>query len=253
MSKPLIPARVLIGVPARDTVATFFAYDLAHLTGYTGVKWVGPGQPIEALRIFFSDGTLIAPQRYDIVMHAFATKATHILWLDSDMRFPADTLIRLLARNRECVGANYSGRRVPSGPVAHRGLEQPVTELVYTHEHSTGLERVDGVGMGCLLTRMTVFEKVAAPWFPIQWGVAADGSWAMMGEDMGFFRLALKQGVACWIDHDLTKDVRHVGTFEYRYQHAEMMKDELREKVAGRYIVPEDRVAEEPKVQLVKG
>ena len=47
------------------------------------------------------------------LMHALAVDATHILWLDSDMRFPADTLGRLLARNRDIVGANYCARRFP--------------------------------------------------------------------------------------------------------------------------------------------
>ena len=39
------------------------------------------------------------------------TDATHLLWLDSDMRFPADTLLRLLATNNF---PEFTGRLCPA-------------------------------------------------------------------------------------------------------------------------------------------
>lgn len=227
--------RVVVGVPTKGQVDAMFAYDLARLMGYTGASLI-PGV-VESLRLFFVDGTLIAPQRRDIAASAIGTGATHILWLDSDMRFPSDALAQLLKHGKPIVGANYSGRRMPSGMVAHRWPTPEKAEVVYTYPWSEGLEQVESVGFGCLLTATEVFEKVPEPWFPIQWGKDGKGEWGINGEDVGFLEWARKAGYEVFIDHDLSKRVRHIGGWEYDIAHSIAMKDDLRAE--GRYIVPE--------------
>ena len=69
------------------------------------------------------------------VERAFKLQATHILWLDTDMRFPPDTLFRLLGRKKPIVGANYRARNPPVFPTAVKGLKR-----VDTLEESTGVE-----------------------------------------------------------------------------------------------------------------
>ena len=63
-------------------------------------------------------GTYLPQQRMTLVKEAFQSGSTHILWIDSDMRFPKDALIRLLDRDLPIVGANYPMRRTPIIPTA---------------------------------------------------------------------------------------------------------------------------------------
>jgi hypothetical protein len=239
--------RVVVGVPAKGQVEAMFAYDLARLMGFTGASLIP--DVVESLRLYFVTGTLIAPQRRDIAATALATEATHILWLDADMRFPKDALARLLQHNKPIVGANYAGRRMPFGTVAHRWPTPEKSEIVYTYPWSTGLEAVDILGFGCLLTATEVFRLVPEPWFPIQWGRDALGEWAIHGEDAGFCEWARTAGCHIYIDHDLSHEVRHIGTFEFTHDHALVQKEELR--ADGRYIVPE--TPDPPKPKLVVG
>ena len=77
-------------VPTRDFVNSGFAVDLARLVGFT------VGTSNHKVVIYTSSGTLLSAQRQDLARDAVEAKCTHTLWLDSDMRFPKDSIIRLL-------------------------------------------------------------------------------------------------------------------------------------------------------------
>lgn len=237
--------RILVAYPAHDEVKAMFAYDLARLTGFIGVSMMP--QIVSRMNLLCVNGTLIAPQRRDIAATALANDYTHILWLDGDMRFPKDTLSRLLKHNKPIVGASYPGRRSPFGTTAYRYNDTSKPEVVYTYSWSTGLEKVDVLGMGCLLTEVEVFRKVPQPWFPIQWG-QVNGEWQIHGEDAGFLEWAAKAGYDIYLDHDLSKEVKHIGQIEYEMEHAIILKDDLRAQ--GRYTVPETPDGPKPKLVL---
>ena len=211
------PYSVAICVPVSTECKSLFAYDLARLVGYTSANG---NDIITQLMLFFSEGTLIAPQRTELVDRALTAEATHILWLDSDMRFPKDALERLLARNRPIVGANYTARRMPHGPTAFAtittGVDTDFTRL-YTTPDSVGLEQCAALGFGVALTQMKVFEEIPSPWFATPFVESDDG---FMGEDIYFAVKARKAGFEVFCDHDLSKEVRHIGPMEYAIEHS---------------------------------
>ena len=134
--------------------------------------------------------------------------ATHILWLDADMCFPPDTLKRLLARKVPIVGANYRRRVPPHQFTAATGHRKNLRE-VETTEQSTGLESVNRLGFGVTLIESRVFQKITKPWFQFTYEQGQHG-----GEDEFFCRKANRAGFQPHVDHDLSKQVRHIGTFE---------------------------------------
>ena len=229
-------ARVLVAVPCGDQVQTQFAFSMARMMGYTVGTIVGPGLPLEWLNVAYQPGTLIAPQRRDLVKLALELGATHVLWVDSDTSFPKDALNRLLARDKDYIGIVQSGRRMPFAPTAFvwENPERPTPIFVYPD--STGVLRVDAMGFGFTLCRTEVFRAVPEPWFPIFWGKLANGTWAINGEDVSFQELARKAGYELYVDLDLSRDCGHIGTMEYRTDHALALRDELREQ--GRFTVP---------------
>lgn len=205
------PIRVLVGVPCHDLVAAPFAFDLASMCSATVVA----RKDID-LRLSTWQGTVIHAARRNLVKRALETDCTHILFLDSDMRFPRNTLVRLLSHGVPIVGANYSTRGTPSIPVSFRSSENS-KDRVYTEPDSTGLEAVDGTGFGVMLIDMEVFRALPQPWFSFEWKTPSH----MVGEDLYFSRKARAElGLDTLIDHDLSKEVKHVGTHEYGIEDA---------------------------------
>jgi len=206
INQPRASNRVVIGVPCGDMVSAYFAYDLARLVGYTAMH-----VPDTSLQILFHHGTLIAPQRQDIAKASVAAEATHILWLDADMRFPKQSLEGLLKQDVDIVGANYIRRRPPHYPTAWaKG------NYLWTYEDSEGLVEVDHVGMGLMLTKTRVFEETPMPWFQIPW-VEERGTYR--GEDITFMEAARNAGFKVYVDQSLSWFVQHTGTMEYSHIH----------------------------------
>lgn len=148
-------------------------------------------------------------------------ECSHILFLDSDMMFPRETLGRLLSHGLDIVGCTYSQRHSPRG---------------YTHRSMTGdynvpldLERdtfeVKSMGLGCCLIKTEVFKAIERPWFPVRYlgGVRDDGADAHTSEDIAFFEKATAAGFKAWCDWPLSQEIKHVGMFQFGLEHTEVL------------------------------
>jgi hypothetical protein len=113
--------RIAIVSPARDMCHTAYAHDLAGMIGYTATA-----RPDIILGNYIMLGTMIFDQRIKLAREAVQDGSDYVLWFDTDMRFPKDTLLRLLARE----GLRGSELRHPADPVradlvhAHRERHQ---------------------------------------------------------------------------------------------------------------------------------
>lgn len=219
--------RIAICMPTRDTVAAECTMSLMKLYGHFCTRFVATGQ---AEAMFLTDlGTLLPDMRNALVKVAKDQGATHILWIDSDMTFPPDTIERLLAHGEPIVGASYSQRKEPCKPVAAKG-----GVWVYTEEDSTGLEEVDFVGMGVMLVEARVYDYLDEPWHMTAWSEKARHT---IGEDVYFCRKARAVGAPTFIDHDLSKQVTHLGWKHYRVEDAVRCRPEL---LAAQEAMPEE-------------
>ncbi len=207
-------------IPTRDFVNSGFSYDLARLVGFT------VGNTNHKVVLYTSSGTLLSAQRQDLAKSAIEAGCTHTLWLDSDMRFPKDTIVRLLQHDTGIVCANYAKRRFPTEPIAVRknttDEDAKTIQRVYTEDHSTGLVDVDYCGMGVMLVKAEVYKTMEYPWFAIPWVPNAQD---YMGEDVWFCRRAAENGTITYIDQDLSKEVHHIGSFEFKHEHTLMCRD----------------------------
>ena len=102
--------RLAIAVPARDVMHTHTAFDLANAVGWHCTMF-----PDDTLIPLLSMGTLLVSQRNDLVRLAKEETASHIIWIDSDMRFPPDLFSRLLKHDQDVVAANCPKRRCRCG------------------------------------------------------------------------------------------------------------------------------------------
>lgn len=212
--------RIAVCLPCRDTVHTGFAYDLARLSAYIGATRVPQGAK---LHMFTSQGTLIVDQRQNLVREALKADADYVLFVDSDMRFPKNGFDRLVAHCKPIVAANYSTRRLPPQPVSF--ADEQCVKRVYTTEASAGLEKVYATGMGFMLIDTKVFKSMPQPWFQVGYSTKQHD---FFGEDVFFCHQAAKHGFETFIDHDLSKEVRHIGNLEFSYHHAEACIDDVK-------------------------
>lgn len=229
--------KVAVCVPSGDQVAAQFADSLANLMAFSaaaGVMMREDGKELE-LALLRRQGTYIAQARDELAREALDWGATHMLWLDSDMVFPKDTLFRLLRHNQYIVGANYSTRRSPPRPVAvlELGESKGTDRRLYTTDEDTGLQEVEHMGFGVMLTHANVFHAQAdrtEPFFLDTHGTIAGRGF--VGEDVYFCLRARKLGFHVMVDHDLTKLVAHVGGLTYLMDHALLVREEVEPKPA---------------------
>jgi hypothetical protein len=195
--------RLAIGGPTRDHVPASFAVDAAELYAYT--RELGPwGRNVS---IGWVASTYIHVGREWFLEASRKQGATHVLWLDTDMTFPRSAAVQLFLHDQPIVGCNYVVRQ-PSRLFTARRDDARVPTLA----DCSGLEAVDEIGFGCALMRTEVFDGLARPWF---WHGLNDAG-GDIGEDILCCRALRAAGYPIYIDHDLSKEIGHVGTYIYR-------------------------------------
>jgi len=176
----------------------------------------------DAISLKIMQGTIIQNQRADLCLDAMREGCSHILFIDSDMTFPQDMVQRLLKHDVDIVATNCARRRMPTGPTAQNYDENGNRQPVYTMPDSTGLEEIGSVGTGVMLIKKEVFQNMSEPWFDMPWQTGKRG---YMGEDVFFCKKAQELGFKVYIDHDVSKEIGHIGTFEFKHDHTWVMRD----------------------------
>lgn len=210
--------KIGIAFPARDIVNTAFAFDLASMIGFTAKH-----RPDIDLVCYTSMGTMIFDQRIKLARESIGDGTDYTLWLDTDMRFPKDALIRLLGHDKAIVGANYTSRQIPPEPVSFILTDEGKRwRRVPTLPESKGLERVDGLGFGVCLTKTSVLKSLDLPDKPMFWFQYSLKNQTVLGEDIYFCINAATQGYEIHIDHDLSKEVKHQGMIDFQHEHVDL-------------------------------
>jgi len=200
--QPVLSEQVVICVPTNGNVHAKFTYCLVKAIQFTERQ----GIPVQ---LDMDAGTVLSNQRQVLLTTAIDVhNAEHIMWLDSDMTFPEDVIVRLLEHKKRVVCATYSKRVPPFLPTAFVSID-PV-EPVDTEGH--GLVGVRYTGFGCVLMKASVIDDMPSPHFPLKWH-APSSTWH--GEDMGFCDLLDHNGIKIFCDLDLSREIGHLGQREF--------------------------------------
>lgn len=201
--------RLVVALPCYDSITRETALSLAMLSFRIGQD---PPPGIDFFGIEWRSSSNLPESRHDLAVRALKKhKATHVLWIDSDMDFPQDALHRLLAHDLEIVGCNYPRRVHP-----HISSATDVDKKPF-HPSCIGLSQAGVIGFGLLLMRTTVFERqYDMPLF------AHHDEEGYCTEDVTFCKKVRAQGHEIWVDHDLSREVRHVGSISLGIEHMEV-------------------------------
>lgn len=175
--------KIVIAVPCMDQVPAQFAQCLATL------------QKVDQCVVAFQIGSLIYAARNDLAGIAIQQEADYILWLDSDMVFGSDILIRMLKDLQSGAGDIITGlyfRRVaPFTPVIYDKMEQTEQGTIYTefNEIPDELFEVGGCGFGCVLMPTSICMDMLAKYdtcFNPIGGTGEDLAFCIRAKELGY-------------------------------------------------------------------
>lgn len=218
----MIGKRTLIAVPCHDMIYADFTRCLMELDKPAGTGFA------------MITNTLIYNARNMIAKNAVDAGFDYVLWLDSDMVFPSDTLKRLLEDmdGRDYVSGLCFSRKKNSAPCIQSNLTWEVEDGqvltsadVLTDYPRNALFEVAGSGFACVMTSTVLLSKMVelygAPFYPLMG----------MGEDTTFCFRARQAGFKLYCDSRVK--IGHIGTRvynenSYMFERSVMKQYELR-------------------------
>lgn len=237
--------RIAICVPSGRSWEAPTAMNVAAMAAYSTLR----GIEVCMLSVQTS---MITHARNATVELALKERCDALLWVDSDMKAPADTLIRLMQHNKDIVGATYN-KRVPPYETLGK-LAGPKPDQMHDGLHEALL-----MPGGLLLVKAHVYKKLSYPYYAeaYEWGGddgldcfkammreyfgtvpsedvlsslddTAFGGWIRdnyqlgefgestktWSEDVFFSRKVRRAGFQMWCDIGLTGETVHLGVLE---------------------------------------
>ena len=164
--------------------------------------------------VFCPQSYSIGDSRNLIVEHALEIGYDYIMWVDSDMILPKNTLTTLMSHDKDVVSGVYAYKLIGAENAVTKRFKDKAKDIyedipLKEITESKRLIEVDGVGFGCVLTKVDVFRHIKKPWFRYT---------PNMGEDIYFCRKAQKAGYQVYLDTSIL--CGHVGSVNYNIKEA---------------------------------
>ncbi len=190
--------RILIAIPtARNIEAETFKsiYDLTVPDGYEVNFQYFFGYQVDQVRNLISDWVT---RGYD-----------YLFSVDSDIAFAPDTLVKLLAHDKDLVSGLYIQRKPGQHtlevyrPNEHGG----VNNIPYADIRGRGLVEIAGCGFGCVLVKADVIRTIGYPQFKYHSAIDHKNT---ISEDVYFCRRARDSGFKLYADTSIL--CKHIGS-----------------------------------------
>ena len=136
----------------------------------------------------------------------------YLFSVDSDISFAPDTLVKLLAHNRDMVSGLYI-QRIPGQQILElyeNNNHGGVSNVTYASIRGQGLTEVAACGFGCVLVNSRVMTAVGYPQF--EYHPAIDHA-NTVSEDLDFCRKAIARGFKIWADTTII--CQHTGHYVF--------------------------------------
>lgn len=179
--------RVLIGAPTGMVARNPEFYDdLARLEMPN----------IELAHRTSAHGQSPARNRNIIIDQALEHNCTHIFFLDDDVSFKPDTLVRLLAHDKDIVTGVYLQRNYPHLPIIFdRAFSDGKNAHRFFNDNDNGLVEITNCGLGAVLINTIVFTKLDKPY--VRLGQLSKDHW---DDDIEFFNRVRAAGFKLYAD-----------------------------------------------------
>jgi glycosyltransferase involved in cell wall biosynthesis len=141
-----------------------------------------------------------------IVEAAKDNNCTHVLFIDDDMAYKPDALLKLLEHDEDIISGLYLSRAYPHQPIIFDLADEDGSCFpMYLMGDEPRLKRIEAAGFGFLLIKMNVFDKLEKPY--VRLGELNSEEWC---DDIGFFKRVREAGIKSYCDMDVM--IGHMGT-----------------------------------------
>ena len=190
-------ARVLLGIPSGGSVKTKTMMSIIQVLFQTQAE----------ITLVEREGALGPDNRNHLAQMALDGDYTHLFLVDADMSFPGDILERLLAHNKDLIGAAYNYRAFPRRTVVKMNRDG--------HIHSPdrlpeSLFSCHAIGSGLKLVSTQALAHIPRPWFALDFD--KDGMLSV-SDDVWFCQQAARVGIETFCDPTIRAG--HIGSFEF--------------------------------------
>lgn len=190
---------LLIGLPVHGNINPQVVACLIGLT--SAIKYPG--------KVHLQSNCYVHDARNKIVSEALRIGATHLMFIDADIVFPADGVNRLVEQDKDIIGGLYYRRQPPHLPtICQRDGEKLIIPKDFPKDE---VFEVFGMATGFLLVKTSVFKKLEPPYFYF-----GNFHGRPMGEDIYFCRKARDKGFKIWCDPRIP--LSHIGEYAFDYR-----------------------------------
>lgn len=171
-----------------------------------------------------TDRTYTATAQNTLVEDFLADEeATHLFMTEMDMILPDDTILKLLALDKDIAAGLYFLRGGDGQPCLYQKVLTP-----RDHPYPMSPVRLfptdrpfkaDCPGLGCVLFKRSVFETLTFPWFEVKSGDRGHGS------DLYFFTHVRDAGIEVWVSPNVRCGQIDYCTVSFADYEAKIAKD----------------------------
>lgn len=181
--------KILIAVPCKadipiETVNSLMALDSPYVTS-----------------VRFLQGSLPDDARENMATDAIEEEFTHVLWIDSDMVFDEDALIRLVQDDRDCVTGLAFKRTAPYTPCIYKANKDG--NEIYIDYPKDSLFEISACGCAFQLVKVSALKAVRTTY-----GTMYRRAYPL-GEDISFAKRWTELGGKIYCDSRVK--VGHIG------------------------------------------
>ena len=166
------------------------------------------GGRLELIQLEVTKQAYLVEARQKHLSRAIKDGFTHFMSFDDDQTFPANIIERCLEADKPIVVANYRKKLPNEVTCVCTAMDGKYLDST----NKTGLEQVVGIGMGCTFIQIDKMKHVPGPYFAVLWDKAKD---RLVIEDGVFSEIMRANGIEMWADHDLSREVGHIGEVTY--------------------------------------
>ena len=197
--------KVCVGVPNGGTVKSRLMTDL-FCALFSARAQIG-------FLLAETEGTLGPHNRWLAARQAVQSGCDYLWLVDNDMAIPADALPRLLAADKDLIGAAYCYRKHPLETVVkHLNAQGEVVPADQTTFPTVPFV-CHAIGSGCKLVKVSALVRIPQPWFALSWDEAG---MLTRTDDVWFCEQAKKVGIETWCHPGVT--CGHIGDHIYGYE-----------------------------------
>lgn len=159
---------------------------------------------------------------------------THLMWIDSDIRFPKEAILAMITDDKPIIGGFYPKKGLPIDMASSPMPGGEETDLLF---------ETDYVATGFMLIQRNVIETMIEKYPERQFLYQGDENFydlyspyidtdmpnrLFLTEDYAFCRLARAVGFKSYMSKRFT--LGHIGAYEYSWEGELQLKDEYKKK-----------------------